>query len=180
MMIFMDNLLIVRLPIQRDQRYDNYNHLELSQSPQPELLCAILQRNPQVFRQQQQQQQQVQPSHHHQQQQQQHHIQQQHHHQINQQQQPWNSNQQAMPQQFQQQPQQVQYNPQQQQQLMGYASPAAHVGPYTPSATAIQVVTRQLFIVFAHLSTILLSDRYPRAMLRSRVPRRRYRPKQSL
>lgn len=89
----------------RDNRYENYNHPELS-PPQPELLGAILQRNPHVFRQQQQQ-----------------HPQ------------PWNSNQTTVHPHHQQQ-QAIMYNSQQQ---IGYASPAAHVGAYTPSGNSVQV-----------------------------------------
>ncbi|XP_046458023.1 LOW QUALITY PROTEIN: nipped-B-like protein A [Daphnia pulex] len=91
--------------ILRDQRYENFNHPELSQ-PQPELLSAILLRNPHVFRQQQQQQ----------------HPQ------------PWNSNQSTVHP-HQQQQQQFVYNSQQQ---IGYASPATHVGAYTPSGNSVQ------------------------------------------
>jgi len=93
--------------ILRDQRYENYGQVDPSQ-PYPELLGAILQRNPHVFRQQQQ-------HHHHPQQ--------------------WNAHPQSTNMQ-----QSMLYSPHNQQQQIGYSSPAAHVGAYTPSVNANQVI----------------------------------------
>lgn len=112
--------------ILRDQRYENYGQVDPSQ-PYPELLGAILQRNPHVFRHQQQQQQ-------------------------------WNAHPQASNMQ-----QSMMYSPHnQQQQQIGYSSPAAHVGAYTPSVNQVKLklhtcICKQLYLLLNYFRVTLHS-----------------------
>lgn len=116
--------------ILRDQRYENYGQIDPTQ-PYPELLGAILQRNPHVFRHQQQQNQ-------------------------------WNAHPQASNMQ-----QSMMYSPHNQQQQIGYSSPAAHVGAYTPSVNQVNLKTSHLF----DINNCIYSNFF-RVTLHSRVPQR--------